>query len=167
MTDRPDLRAAVHAAMIGDRLTRARRTLAVWAVLWVLLGAGTITGLAGTPADAPHLHLSETVRGWALWILPGVIAAGILWRTHSRPTEGATRAAAALLLAGPLVRATSYLTAWLIWLLGEDNLGAGPWYSEGSPAGWYTCTPWWVISAAILTQAWTPRRVIRRKAGHR
>lgn len=157
-------------AVQRDRLIRARLWLIPNCLLWVLIGAGTLVGYAGHPEDAPHLHIPQDIRGWA-WILTGVFALYGLVSDHE-VTERATRLAAALLLIMPLMRAVSYSWAWWVWFMGEDGGHFAHWYQEGSPSAWYSCTPWWAISSAILSQAVNWRRVWRhvqrfaRRGGH-
>ena len=140
-----------------DRIARARRTLILWSILWVPMGAGTIAGFAGRPDDAPHLHLSETARG-CLWIVTGLAALAVLM-LGDRRSETHTRAAAGLLVLMPSVRAISYAWAWGISLGGADGLGVGQWWQEGSPSGWYTCLPWVILVAGIVSQATDTRPV--------
>lgn len=151
----PDQRLAVER----DRILRSRLWLIPSALWWIVLGAGTLQGLAGRPDDAPHLHLSETLRGW-VWIATG-LAAFIILVADREKREDPTRYAASLLVVMPTVRALSYSWAWWVYALGNDGGNIAPWYSEGSPVAWYTCVVWWALTWAILSQAVNWRRVCR------
>lgn len=144
-----------HAAVTRDRILRARLWLIPCALIWIPMGIGTMHGLAGKPRDAPHLLIPQDIRGWA-WIVTGLAALVVLVADRHRSEHG-TRAAAALLLIMPLVRALSYSLAGVCAITDLDGDGG----LDGSPDAYYTCLPWWIISLAILTQAVNWRRIGR------
>ena len=144
------------AAVTRDRILRARLWLIPCALLWIPVGIGTMNGLAGKPRDAPHLLLSQDLRGWVC-IVTGLAALVVLVADRNRSERG-TRVAAALLLIMPLVRALSYSLAGVYAIVDLDGDGEG---LTGSPDAYYTCLPWWTISLAILTQAVNWRRIGR------
>lgn len=144
-----------HAAVTRDRILRARLWLIPCALFWIPMGIGTMHGLAGKPRDAPHLLLSQDLRGWA-WIVTGLAALVVLVADRHRSEHG-TRVAAALLLIMPLVRALSYSLAGAYAIVDLDGNGG----LNGSPDAYYTCLPWWSISLAILTQAVNWRHIGR------
>lgn len=154
---------------LESRLTQIRLAR-VWlwpcCIWWTIMGAGTMVHLAGHPTDAPHMHLSDESRGF-MWITTGVLGLIILaWDRKQR--EMPTRLVAALLLMMPLMRAVSYTWAYIVSLGDKDDSASlKPWYLEGSPSGWYTCVPWWIISWAILSQAVDWRHLWRTVRGGR
>lgn len=143
------------AAVTRDRILRARLWLLPCALFWIPMGIGTMHSLAGKPRDAPHLLLSQDLRGWA-WIVTGLAALVVLVSDRHRSEHG-TRVAAALLLIMPLVRALSYSLAGVYAITDLDGNGG----LDGSPDAYYTCLPWWSISLAILTQAVNWRHIGR------
>ncbi|WP_152185363.1 hypothetical protein [Segeticoccus rhizosphaerae] len=104
-----------------SRLGLRGAAMILCAYIWTLVGVATILGAAATPPGTFHTALPMPVRA-ALWLAPAAAAVGLAWsREHDWIALG-------LLVLGPMLRITSYLTAWLLYLTGHEGLSTG-WYS--------------------------------------
>lgn len=110
-----------HGRQARERLGLRGAAMILCAYIWTLVGVATILGAAAAPPGTFHTALPVPVRA-SLWLIP---AAGALILAWSREHDWI---ALALLVIGPMLRITSYLTSWLLYLTGHEGLGTG-WYS--------------------------------------
>lgn len=138
----PTVRARRRLHLILRCLGPRGTLIALAAPGWITLGIGTVAGFSGKPQDAPHLLIPEDIRGWALWIVPGLLALALVAARREQPQ----RLAVALLSLGPMVRAFSYSWAWWAWLLSDD----------GASSGFYAAAAWWLLLLLVTCMVYAP-----------
>lgn len=96
-------------------------TLLLCAFIWSLIGYGVWVG-AGADGQPGTFHdeLSVPIR-LAIWVLPAVLALILAWSPRF------DWIALGFLIIGPVFRFCSYITSWILHLIGEPGLKDG-WY---------------------------------------
>lgn len=111
-------------------------SLLLCAFIWALIGLGAATGHGGGVAGTWHDALPVAAR-LCLWWVPA--AAAIIVHKSTRWDWVAMM----LLMIGPIVRAASYLTAWVLALTGH---GGYIW-------GWYTASYYGALLGLVALTA--------------
>ena len=111
--------------------------MTVTGVLWVLFGAGVLSGVSDPPGELVFAKIPAIIRG-VLWVGTGLWAfvAGVVSR-------GTSRALAALMLM-PFLRLVSYGLAWMWVIVPGDQPGE-------MPGGWFFACIYAVMVALVVT----------------
>ena len=125
---------------IGGRWYLGRRGMMLLLLggLWIWLGLN----VPMTPAHVPglwHTFIWEPV--WiAEWVVPGLVALVFAWRTVDWPGW-------ALLMLAPIIRASSLISGWVMWML-PDGI-------EGYPMGlWQSILYLFMIGVVGICAGW-------------
>lgn len=117
--------------------------LALLGVVWVLIGVGVAVGASNPPDNQAlwHVIIPRWMRA-AMWIVTGLVAlVGARWRRCSDIALG-------VLTIMPTVRLTSYIAAWVTYLI--------PGVPEGSKWGWYSGAFYIVMLGFVVLVACIP-----------
>ena len=124
-------------------LTTKSQMLLLMGFVWCLIGYGVLENVAVQLPGVFHIPIPAPIRG-ALWIGPGLFA---IYAALSRRGKSV---ALGLLQIMPVVRISSYLWAWLMWLIpGEPG---------GYASGWYQAAFHSVLVMAVWITASLPNR---------
>lgn len=112
--------------------------------IWLLIGAGALTGESPDRVGAWHTLLPLWARV-ALWWVPALVALALAPSAHrSHYGLGA-------LFVAPMVHLCSYTTAWVVELL------PGP--PPGDPGGWYRAAIYGALVALVVLLSHIPADV--------
>lgn len=126
--------------VIYHRLGLRGEAMVLLGIIWCLIGVGVILGVAHESVDLLHTLVPIPLR-LAVWIGPGLYA---LWAAFFGKTELALGA----LAVAPIIRAVSYLWAWVMSLV-----PGGP---DGVPTGWYAALFYFVMIGLVVLAAHIP-----------
>lgn len=120
--------------------------LALCSFIWALFGLAVVSGAAGNPPGAPHMGIPAPIRA-AMWLAPAALAIVAVW---ARPLRSP---ALTLLIAGPLVLASSYLWLWLMFKI--------PGGAVGRESGWYSAALHAAMIGIVILVACIPHAPVR------
>lgn len=115
-------------------------TLMLCVVTWFLIGLGILLGYSPDTSGAYHIAVPTPLRVAEWWFASALASLTLI---TGRPRYWTILA----LMIGPTIRATSYVGAWVLWLI--------PGGTEGSERGLYVATihlplMWIVVILALL-----------------
>jgi len=123
------------------KLGRRGAVLLILGVIWLFIGISTIAdpyASGGRNLGLFHEALPSWLRA-TLWIGTALLALSSAWRAAGRRDDWGYMA----LILMPIVRAMSYLWAWLL------NLIPGP--PVGDPTGWLGFIVWGTVAVLVFT----------------
>lgn len=121
--------------------------LVIVGAIWVWIGVGVWAGASQPPVGVGlwHLLLPPYLRAF-LWVLSGAAALGAArWSSWDQW-------ALMLLVVMPLVRLTSYASAWVLWLI--------PGQPDGLRSGWYSTAFYVLMLSLVVLIACIPRAMM-------
>lgn len=126
--------------VIYRRLGLRGEAMVLLGIIWCLIGVGVVLGAACESGGLLHTLVPLPLR-IAVWVVSGVFA---VWAAFF----GRTELALGVLAVAPIVRAVSYLWAWVMWLV-----PGGP---VGVPTGWYAALFYFVMIGLVVLAAHIP-----------